>query len=115
MKNRTFWWTTLAGALALFATGCGGKKGCEELCNLTDACPDVFPEDGTCADRCKAKEVFNKAAACVPQQEAYDECVSALAEVCTAADDCRLESLALYDCADDYCKANPSATGCPSP
>lgn len=112
MTVRYLWRAALAGALALAGAGCGGGKSCEELCELNKGCAE-FPDETPCEDQCKQREVFLKEAACVPQQETYDECVSKLEDVCTAAGKCSTEALALTDCLDDYCKATPSAPSCP--
>lgn len=106
MTKGTFWSGIVASVLALSATGCGGTKSCKDLCEAANACPDVTaPKE--CETSCKDQETLNKAAACTAQQQAFDECASALSDVCSASNDCVTEGLALYDCIDDYCVANP--------
>lgn len=112
MTVRFFWRAGLAASLALIGGGCGGGKSCEELCELNRSCAE-FPDETPCEDQCKQREIFLKESACVPQQEEYDACVSKLEDVCDAAAKCTTEALALGDCLDDFCKANPNAPSCP--
>lgn len=106
MKMRAFWLMVVASVFAAVGSGCDGTKGCKDLCEAANDCPDITdPKD--CETACKAQEELNKAAACTGQQQAFDECVSALSDVCSASNECVTEALALFDCVDDYCSANP--------
>jgi hypothetical protein len=106
MMKRAFWSTIVASCLALSAVGCGGTKSCKDLCEAANTCPNVT-EPVECEGACKSREELNKAAACEAQQIAFDECLSGLADVCDSSTACVTEALALFDCIDDYCTANP--------
>lgn len=107
MTKRAFWSGIVAAVLVVPAAGCDGTKSCKDLCEEANACPGVT-DPKPCEQSCKDQETLLKAAGCEEKQQAYDECASKLSDVCSATS-CVTEALALYDCVDDYCMANPGA------
>jgi hypothetical protein len=114
MTKRAFWFGIAAWALTLSAIGCGGGKGCEELCTAADACPDVIPSDKTCKVRCEEQAKILEKGKCKEKQDAYDACVNLLEDVCNSSTECPTEAVDRNVCVDDYCTANPMTPGCTS-
>jgi hypothetical protein len=112
MTKRAFWFGIVAWALVLPAVGCEDKS-CQTRCEAANECPNVTEPVEDCQQYCVDHDKLLKAAACSAKQQEYDECASKLADSCSASEICVTESLALYDCTDDYCTANPGSTGCP--
>lgn len=116
MTKRVFWigvLSSLALSAALpFGAGCGGTKSCADLCAEREACPDVMPSGETCEAQCKAADTFAKAAKCEAEEQAWNECLSPLENICNAQYDCATEALHRDDCYTAYCNKNPSTSGC---
>jgi len=112
MIKRAIWIGIAAWALALFTSGCGGAKGCEDLCAAADACPDVQPSTKTCKVRCEEQSKIIEGGKCQEKQDAYDQCVSELKDECNASTECATDAIARNACVDTYCSANPMIAGC---
>lgn len=114
MTKRAFWFGIVAWALVLPGLGCDSVKSCQTLCEQANECPNVDMPVDDCQQECTDREKLLTTSDCTAKQQAYDECASKLGDVCVASQECVTEALALFDCVDDYCTANPAdCTGGP--